>query len=257
MSAVADTSAPDIRVEGVGLGYATRAGRVQALAGCDMTVDPGAFACLVGPSGCGKSTLLDLVSGLVPVETGRIVIGGGVAARIGVVFQRPALFPWKTVLANITFGLEAQRVPGPEAKARAEAMIALVGLDGFAQAYPHELSGGMAQRVGIARALVGEPDVLLMDEPFAAVDAQTRVLLQRELRRIVATSPMTVLFVTHDVAEAVYLGDVVCVMSARPGRIMRTLRLDNGTRDRASAAFARTTADIFDMLAPDADGGKR
>ncbi len=252
-------TAPELRVEGVGLTYASRTGPVTALADCNLAIEGGRFGCLVGPSGCGKSTLLDIVAGLAPLQQGRVTIGAGGApgkgagaapGRVAVVFQRPALFPWKTVLANITFGLEAQRVTAAEARARAQAMIALVGLEGFAGAYPHELSGGMAQRVGIARALVLQPELLLMDEPFAAVDAQTRVVLQRELLRIVGSSAMTVLFVTHDVSEAVYLGDVVFVMSGRPGRVVRTIPLDRETRDRGSAGFARVTADIFDMLAP-------
>ncbi|ODU62440.1 MAG: hypothetical protein ABS99_00570 [Acetobacteraceae bacterium SCN 69-10] len=258
---------PQIRVRDVGLSYATRNGRVQALAGCSLTIPGGTFACLVGPSGCGKSTLLDLVAGLVPLGEGRIEIdrvaadadppgkglaerrSGDRAARLAVVFQRPALFAWKTVIGNITFGLRARGVPRAEANRRAERFIALVGLQGFANAYPHELSGGMAQRVGIARALALQPDVLLMDEPFAAVDAQTRALLQEELRRITAHSGMTVLFVTHDVAEAVYLGDAVFVMSGRPGRIIRNVTPGEAEHDRSSGAFARVTAEIFDLLA--------
>ena len=243
---------PEIRVRDVGLSYPIRGGMVQALAACSLTVPGGGFACLVGPSGCGKSTLLDLVAGLAPLQSGRIEIDAGRAgppARPAVVFQRPALFPWKTVLGNITFGLRAQNLSRAEARKRAERYIGLVGLEGFAGAYPHELSGGMAQRVGIARALALEPDTLLMDEPFAAVDAQTRTLLQEELRRITAHSGMTVLFVTHDVAEAVYLGDIVFVMSGRPGRILRRIEPSAAERDRSMGAFARLTAEIFGLLA--------
>jgi NitT/TauT family transport system ATP-binding protein len=243
---------PQIEVRDVSLSYATRNGAMQALAECSLTIPGGAFACLVGPSGCGKSTLLDLVAGLAPMGGGSIETApgpSGAPARLAVVFQRPALFPWKTVLGNITFGLHAQGVSRAEARARAGRFIAMVGLEGFAGAYPHELSGGMAQRVGIARALALEPDVLLMDEPFAAVDAQTRAQLQQELRRITADAGMTVLFVTHDVAEAVYLGDIVFVMSGRPGRILRRVAPTAEQHDRASGAFARLTADIFDLLA--------
>ena len=243
---------PEIRVRDVALTYDSRNGPVQALAGCTLTIRGGAFACLVGPSGCGKSTLLDLMARLAPMGGGRIEIDAGPtgpAARIAVVFQRPALFPWKTVAGNIAFGLRAQGLSRSAARSRVEEFIALVGLDGFAHAYPHELSGGMAQRVGIARALALQPDLLLMDEPFAAVDAQTRALLQEELLRIMAHSGMTVVFVTHDVAEAVYLGDIVFVMSGRPGRIIRTLTPSTEARDRSSGAFAQVTSEIFNLLA--------
>ena len=237
----------------VGLVYDSRNGPVQALAECSLTIPGGAFACLVGPSGCGKSTLLDLIARLAPQRhSGTIRIGpgsDGTSPRIAVVFQRPALFPWKTVAGNIAFGLRANGLSRSEARQRTEQFIDLVGLKGFGSAYPHELSGGMAQRVGIARALALQPDVLLMDEPFAAVDAQTRALLQEEVLRITAHSGMTVIFVTHDVAEAVYLGDVVFVMSHRPGRIIRTLTPSTEARNRSSGTFARVTSEIFDLLA--------
>jgi ABC-type nitrate/sulfonate/bicarbonate transport system ATPase subunit len=248
----AGKAGPEIRVEDVSLRYETRGGVVEALADCSLTVPGGSFACLVGPSGCGKSTLLDVVAGLAPLQDGRIGIDkrpDGGPARLAVVFQKPALFPWKTVEGNIVFGLETQGIPRAERRERARRYIDLVGLNGFENAYPHELSGGMAQRVGIARALALQPDALLMDEPFAAVDAQTRALLQEELRRITAHSGMTVLFVTHDVSEAVYLGDTVFVMSKRPGRIIRTVSPSAEQRDRSSGAFARITSEIFDLLA--------
>ena len=159
------------------------------------------------------------------------------------------MFPWKTVPGNITFGLRAHDCHAPKSRQRAERYISLVGLNGFASAYPHEFSGGMAQRVGIARALALQPDALLMDEPFAAVDAQTRALLQEEVRRITAHSGMTVIFVTHDVAEAVYLGDMVFVMSDRPGRIIRTIDAGRRARNRSSGTFAHLTAEIFGLLA--------
>jgi NitT/TauT family transport system ATP-binding protein len=249
---VAAATGPEIRVRDVGLRYMTRRGEMQALADCSLTIPGGRFACLVGPSGCGKSTLLDLVARLAPLQSGSIEIGTGDQRRrprLAVVFQRPALFPWKTVLGNVTFGLRAQKIPRGEARERARHYIGLVGLEGFANAYPHELSGGMAQRVGIARALALQPDALLMDEPFAAVDAQTRTVLQEELRRITAQYTMTVLFVTHDVAEAVYLGDIVFVMSGRPGRILRTIEPSGEERDRASGRFAHLAAEIFGLLA--------
>jgi NitT/TauT family transport system ATP-binding protein len=215
-------------------------------------IEAGSFACLVGPSGCGKSTLLDILGGLARADEGRVAIGRGRdgEARVAIVFQRPALFPWKTVLGNIAFGCEAQGMRRAQAAERAHAMLELVGLHGSGHAYPHELSGGMASRVGIARALALRPDLLLMDEPFAAVDAHTRVLLQEELRRIVADAGMTVLFVTHDVAEAVYLGDTVFVMGARPGRIIHSVSPGPAAHDRGSAEFAAITADILQRLAP-------
>jgi NitT/TauT family transport system ATP-binding protein len=171
---VAAANGPEIRVRNVGLRYTTRRGEMQALSDCSLTIPGGSFACLVGPSGCGKSTLLDPVAKLAPLQSGNIEIGTRDPARptrLAVVFQRPALFPWKTVLGNVTFGLRAQKLARREARERAHHYIGLVGLEGFANAYPHELSGGMAQRVGIARALALQPDALLMDEPFAAVDA--------------------------------------------------------------------------------------
>lgn len=243
---------PAISVRDIGLEYATSKGSVVALAACNLEVPGGDFACLVGPSGCGKSTLLELIAGLAPVQSGTITIdphADGGKARMAVVFQRPALFPWKTVLGNVTFGLKAQGLSRAAIRARAAEYIGLVGLRGFESAYPHELSGGMAQRVGIARALALEPDVLLMDEPFAAVDAQTRAVLQDELRRITGQAAMTTFFITHDVGEAVYLGDIVFVMSARPGRILREVVPNAAQRDRATGDFARLTSDIFDLLA--------
>lgn len=243
---------PEIRVRDVALSYNTRNGPVQALADCSLTIPGGAFACLVGPSGCGKSRLLDLMAHLAPMGEGRIDIDAGDAgrpARIAVVFQHPALFPWKTVAGNIAFGLRAQGLARSVVRSRVEEFIALMGLQGFAHTYPHELSGGMAQRVGIARALALQPDLLLMDEPFAAVDAQTRALLQKELLRLTARSGMTVVFVTHDVAEAVYLGDIVFVMSGRPGRIIRSFSPGAEMHDRSSGAFAQVTSEIFGLLA--------
>lgn len=245
-------SGPEVRIRDISLTYQSRSGPVQALAGCSLTIPGGSFACLVGPSGCGKSTLLDLMARLAHTGSGRIEIepaASGQAARLAVVFQKPALFPWKTVAGNIAFGLRTHRLPRREIQERVDRFIALVGLGGFAASYPHELSGGMAQRVGIARALALQPDLLLMDEPFAAVDAQTRVLLQDELLRITAYSRMTVVFVTHDVAEAVHLGDVVHVMSGRPGRIIRTFTPAAAERDRSNGAFARVTSEIFNLLA--------
>ncbi len=194
-----------------------------AISGVDLDIRSGEFLVLVGPSGCGKSTLLDLLGGLTRPSSGRILVDGvpvsGPGLDRGIVFQQYALFPWRTALGNIAFGLEAKRVPRSERSARARSYLDLVGLTGFERRYPHELSGGMKQRVAIARSLAYDPAVLLMDEPFAALDAQTRETLQDELLRIWAKTRKTILFITHSIDEAVYLGQRVAVMTSRPGRI--------------------------------------
>jgi NitT/TauT family transport system ATP-binding protein len=181
------------------------------------------FLALLGPSGCGKSTLLYLIGGFLPTESGAIRISGrpvqGPGPDRGIVFQHFALFPWKTVRANVLYGLERQGLPREEREKRAQAYIDLVGLSGFEDSFPSQLSGGMKQRTAIARTLAIDPEILLMDEPFGALDAQTRSLMQEELLAIWRRTPKTVIFVTHDVQEAVYLADRVAVMSARPGRI--------------------------------------
>jgi len=181
------------------------------------------FLALLGPSGCGKSTLLYLLGGFLPTETGSITVDGkpvsGPGPDRGIVFQHFALFPWKTVRANVMYGLKRTGLPAAEQDKRAQSFIDLVGLCGFEDSYPSQLSGGMRQRTAIARTLAFDPSILLMDEPFGALDAQTRELMQSELLRIWQRTPKTVIFVTHDVQEAVYLADRVAVMSARPGRI--------------------------------------
>jgi len=195
-----------------------------ALEGVSLEVQDREFVALLGPSGCGKSTLLYLLGGFIPVEDGQITVGGkpvnGPSPDRGIVFQHFALFPWKTVRQNILYGLEKQGMPRAEREKRAQEFIELVHLKGFEHSYPSQLSGGMRQRVAIARTLAVEPEILLMDEPFGALDAQTRALMHEELLAIMRRAPKTVVFVTHDVREAVYLADRVAVMSARPGRIM-------------------------------------
>ena len=213
-----------IIVEGVKHIYRPPRGRpVLALEDVSLDVREREFVALLGPSGCGKSTLLYLIGGFLPVETGRILIDGkpvaGPGPDRGIVFQHFALFPWKTVRANILYGLERAGLPREERERRAQAYIDLVGLKGFEDSYPSQLSGGMKQRTAIARTLAFDPKILLMDEPFGALDAQTRSLMQAELLGIWQRTPKTVIFVTHDVQEAVYLADRVAVMSARPGRI--------------------------------------
>src|ERR1700686_1321707 len=213
-----------IVIDGVSHVYRPPSGRsVLALEEVSLDVGNREFVALLGPSGCGKSTLLYLLGGFLPTETGKIFIDGlpvgAPGPDRGIVFQHFALFPWKTVRSNILYGLERMKLARHEREKRAQAFIDLVGLTGFEDSYPSQLSGGMRQRTAIARTLAFDPKILLMDEPFGALDAQTRELMQSELLRIWQRTPKTVIFVTHDVQEAVYLADRVAVMSARPGRI--------------------------------------
>ena len=221
--------------------------RLRALDRVNLAIDDGEFVSIVGPSGCGKTTFLSVVDGLIPATEGRILVDGIAVTRPGpdraVVFQDASLLPWRTVLRNVLYGLECIGVPRREARERAEHFVALVGLGGFEHSYPHELSGGMQQRVNLARALVMDPKILLMDEPFASLDAQTREAMQEELLRIWQAAGKTVLFVTHQIDEAIFLSDRVIVFSARPGRVKasvaveierpRALRLKRGPRFHA------------------------
>ncbi len=196
---------------------------VLAIDGVSLEVGRREFLALLGPSGCGKSTLLYQLGGFLPTEAGSITVNGiavkGPGPDRGIVFQHFALFPWKSVRANVMYGLARMGLPRAEQESRAQAFIDLVGLHGFEDSYPSQLSGGMKQRTAIARTLAIDPEILLMDEPFGALDAQTRHLMQSELLSIWQRSPKTVIFVTHDVQEAVFLAQRVAVMSARPGRI--------------------------------------
>jgi NitT/TauT family transport system ATP-binding protein len=218
------SSPSQIAIDNVCHVYRPPRGRsVLALENVSLDVRPREFLALLGPSGCGKSTLLYLIGGFLPIESGSIQVSGKPVAAPGpdrgIVFQHFALFPWKTVRANISYGLERQNMPREERQARTQSFIDLVGLRGFEDSYPSQLSGGMKQRTALARTLAFDPSILLMDEPFGALDAQTRHLMQAELLGIWQRTPKTVIFVTHDVQEAVYLADRVAVMSARPGRI--------------------------------------
>jgi NitT/TauT family transport system ATP-binding protein len=201
--------------------------RLLAIESFSLAVEEGEFVSVLGPSGCGKSTFLKIVDGLIAPTGGQLRLDGTPITRPGrgraMVFQDASLFPWYSVLHNVSYGLECQGLSRKEACARARPLIELVGLAGFEHCYPYELSGGMQQRVNLARALTVDPDVLLMDEPFAALDAQTRELMQAELLRIWNQTHKTVLFITHQIDEAVYLSDRVIVMSARPGRIIADL----------------------------------
>jgi NitT/TauT family transport system ATP-binding protein len=231
-----------ITVEQVSHLYRPPTGRaVLALDDVSLEVRDREFLALLGPSGCGKSTLLYLIGGFLPVEKGRILVDGRSVTAPGpdrgIVFQHFALFPWKTVRSNVLYGLERMGLGREERDKRAQSFIDLVGLTGFEDSYPSQLSGGMKQRAAIARTLAIDPRILLMDEPFGALDAQTRHLMQTELLAIWQRSRKTVIFVTHDVQEAVYLADRVAVMSARPGRIKTTVE----TRfDRSDPDLVRT-----------------
>ncbi|GAD86370.1 ABC transporter ATP-binding protein [Nocardia asteroides] len=240
-------TATKLALRGVGKQFTVRGAAEKFTAIDDISIEVGAgeFLVLVGPSGSGKSTLLDLLGGLSTPSSGQILLDGapvtGPGLDRGVVFQQYALLPWRTARANIQFGLEAKGVPRRERKAIADHYLELVGLAGFGDRYPHELSGGMKQRVAIARSLAFDPEVLLMDEPFAALDAQTRESLQDELLRIWRTTGKTILFITHGIDEAVYLGQRVAVLTSRPGRVKAVIDIeidrDGDTDVRSSEQF--------------------
>ncbi|XHR30438.1 MAG: ABC transporter ATP-binding protein [Chthoniobacteraceae bacterium] len=240
--------------------YRIRGGEVQALTGINLDIAPGEFVSIVGGSGCGKSTLLRIIGGLDRDYDGSVRLNGaavsGPGLDRGLLFQDHRLLPWLTVWENIAFALADSR--SPEARQVIASHIALVGLKGFEKAYPHQLSGGMAQRTAIARALVNRPQILLLDEPFGALDALTRIQLQQEILRIWQTERTTMILVTHDIDEAIYLGDRVVVMSKRPGTIQKEIRVEMPRpRPRNSPSFAdyrqRIYAEFFSEaeLTPD------
>lgn len=241
-------SGKNIAIEAVSHTYhPTKGNPVFALDSISLDVREHEFMALLGPSGCGKSTLLYMIGGFLPVESGTIKVGDSIVKEPhpdrGIVFQHFALFPWKTVIDNVLYGLEKTRVPRAERRERAQYYIDMVQLTGFENSFPSQLSGGMKQRAAIARTLAVDPDILLMDEPFGALDAQTRTLMQDELRMIMAKTPKTVIFVTHDVQEAVRLADRVAVMSRRPGRMKEIVELP-ASRD---PNFARS-AEYLEMV---------
>ncbi len=241
--------ASTIAIDRLSHGYNPARGRpVVALENVSLDVRDREFVALLGPSGCGKSTLLYLVGGFLPVQAGTISIGGtpiaGPGPDRGIVFQHFALFPWKTVIQNVRYGLEKQGLSNAECDRRAREFIGLVGLAGFETSYPSQLSGGMKQRAAIARTLAIDPGILLMDEPFGALDAQTRSLMQAELLRIWQGSRKTVIFVTHDVQEAVFLAERIAVMSARPGHIKEIV---DAKFDREDPELTRTQP-FIDMV---------
>jgi NitT/TauT family transport system ATP-binding protein len=229
---------------------------VTALTELSLAVARGEFVSIVGPSGCGKSTFLNIVLGLIKHDSGILEFNGqpitGPSQERAMVFQEFGLLPWRTVTANVELGLELKGIAAAERGRRAADLIKLVGLNGFESHYPHELSGGMKQRVGLARALATEPEVLLMDEPFAALDAQTRDLMQTELLQIWERTKKTVLFVTHSIEEAAYLSDRVIVMTARPGRAKDVLKIElPRPRDyemRLTPEFNEIKLRIWDVL---------
>jgi NitT/TauT family transport system ATP-binding protein len=223
----------------------------------NLKVNKGEFVALVGPSGCGKSTLLDILAGLAQPTSGSILIDGkkitGPALDRGIVMQGYALFPWRTVRQNVEFGLEIKKIPKAERMEISLKYINLVGLEGFADHFPHELSGGMKQRVAIARALAYDPEVLLMDEPFAAVDAQTRETLQDELLRIWEETGKTIVFVTHSIEEAVFLADRVAVLATNPGTIKEVIEIDlprprQNSDIRSTAEFGWVRHKVWELL---------
>ncbi len=219
-----------LKIDNVYKEYTGRNGKTVALNGVSLDIKENEFICVVGPSGCGKSTLLNIIAGLLEPTSGDVYLDGkkieGTGVERGVVFQGYALFPWRTVLKNVMFGLEIKKVPKAEAEKIARKYIKAVGLEGFENSYPKELSGGMRQRVAIARAYAVNPEVLLLDEPFGALDAQTRVQLQTELLNTWEHEKKTCFFITHDVDEAIILAQRVIIMSARPGRIKKIVDID-------------------------------
>ena len=214
---------PVIEIAGVSKTYRTQDGDVPSLRPLDFSVDPGEFLVVVGPSGCGKSTLLKLIAGLLPPSEGEIRVEDRVVTRphggVGIVFQSPLLLPWRSVFSNVMMPVEVKGLPRAEYERRAHALLKMVGLEGFENKYPWQLSGGMQQRASICRALVHDPKIVLMDEPFGALDAMTRERMNVELQRIQRETGKTVLLITHSIPEAVFLADRVLVMSERPGAI--------------------------------------
>ena len=236
------TTTTKVQAERVSKVYVTRQGPMLAVQDLSLEMRHEHFVCLLGPSGCGKSTLLSMIAGFVTPTSGRILVDGEPVTRPGrdrgVVFQEYVLFPWRTAKQNVAFGPLLQRLPQAEQQRVAERYLALVGLAEHAQKYPRELSGGMKQRVAIARALANAPQVLLMDEPFGALDAQTREVMQEELLKIWLAERKTIVFVTHSISESLYLADDIVVMTARPGRIKEIVRVElPRPRERGSPEF--------------------
>nr|WP_207916012.1 ABC transporter ATP-binding protein [Aquabacter spiritensis] len=245
-----------LAIQDLSIAYGEGAGRRTVVERFSLDVAPGEFVCVLGPSGCGKSTVLNVVAGFVPPSRGRVMVDGepitAPGADRGMVFQQATLFPWKSVLDNVAFGPLMTTGSSSTAEQTARTFLSLVGLAAFEKNYPMELSGGMQQRVGIARALANYPRVLLMDEPFGALDAQTRAMMQEALLNIWAEFRTTVLFITHDIEEAIFLGDRVVVMGASPGRIVADIPVDiprpRSPEDHFSDAFVRIKRECFELI---------
>jgi NitT/TauT family transport system ATP-binding protein len=256
MIAAPAASRGHVEVHDLGIRFDTRHGEVEAVSSVSLHVRPGEFVSLIGPSGCGKSTLLNVVAGFLAPSSGRTLLDGqeirAPGSDRGVVFQQYSLFPWMTVRKNVEFGLRMQGMPPGERESRARTLLGLAGLLSFENHYPDQLSGGMKQRVGIVRALATSPQVLLMDEPFGALDAQTRVVMQEILTNMWQRLRLSVLFITHDIDEAVFLSDRIYVMTARPGRIKSELVVPlprpRTPEMMASPAFAALAATIRALI---------
>jgi NitT/TauT family transport system ATP-binding protein len=251
---VSEVVVPKVALDAISLSYKTTSGeRLLALDNVSLDVKPGEFLCIVGPSGCGKSTLLHLIAGLQPQTSGRILVDGAPVSGPGtdriLIFQELGLFPWLTVGGNIEFGMKMKNVSKAEREEKVQYYLRLVHLLKFRDSYIHQLSGGMRQRVALARALATEPDVLLMDEPFGALDAQTRDLLHDELERLWAETGRTIIFVTHNVREAARLGDRVLLLTFRPGRVKQEFLVNlPRPRQMEQPYVARMARDIMDCL---------
>ena len=267
VASVAATTASDIQIDirDVRKVYGANAEQpVIALDGVTLRIRRGEFISLLGPSGCGKSTLLNILAGFQPVSSGQILQNGRAITKPDpsrtVVFQDYALFGWMTVQQNVEFGLKAKGMPKKQRAEIARALINMVRLTGFEEKYPHQISGGMKQRAAIARALAPDPDILLMDEPFGALDAQTRVLLQEEIARISSEAGKTVVFVTHGIDEAVFLADRVVVMSPRPGRVREEVHVPlprpRTAEMRSDPWFVSTVNDLWETLKPEWQKGE-
>lgn len=245
---------PEITIKNLNKTYESKDGvQVHVLEDINLTVKDGEFICLLGPSGCGKSTLLKIIAGLLAKNSGEVKLDDSVITQpsknIGVVFQDPSLFPWRTVTKNIAFGMQINKIPKDEQAKRIEKYINMVGLKGFENKFPAELSGGMKQRVGLARTLVMNPEVILLDEPFSAVDFLTRCTLQEELIEIWKREKKTIIFVTHDVNEAVFLANRIVLLSVRPGKVQEIFNVNAPyPRDRNSAEANELTVRICNAI---------
>ncbi|MFL6353899.1 MAG: ABC transporter ATP-binding protein [Bryobacteraceae bacterium] len=243
--------------------FATPDGVLTAVEHVSLSVAPGEFLAVIGPSGCGKSTLFNVIGGLLDADEGSVMVGGervrGPHSAIGMIFQEESTFPWRNVIDNVAFPLEIARVPKAERHERARQLVRLVGLDGFERRYPAELSGGMRQRVSMARTLAAHPKILLMDEPFAALDEQTRLLLGDKVLQIQQQLKQTTLLITHNITEAVQLSDRVLVMTYRPGQVKRIVDIDlprpRTSEIVSSEAFGRYVAQIWSDLREEATKG--